>query len=111
GVAPYLNQVELHPNFPQEELRTYHEEHGIITQAWRPLGSGRELFEDPVVQEVARAPQVTPGQAVLRWHVELGVVPLPRSSSRARQRENLDVLGFSLTAEEVAAITTLGRPD
>ncbi len=111
GVTPALNQLELHPRFPQEEMRAVHERLGILTQAWSPLGKREAPFEEEAVAAAAATHDVTPGQVVLRWHVQLGSMPLPKSATPARQRENLDVTGFALTDDEVAAITALGRPD
>ncbi|WP_299538905.1 aldo/keto reductase [uncultured Streptomyces sp.] len=104
GVLPAVNQIELHPLLPQAELRAFHESKGIVTEAWSPLARGREVLEDPATVAAARAHGVTPGQVVLRWHTQLGVVPIPKSADPGRQRENLDLFGFTLTAEELAAI-------
>ena len=109
GIVPVVNQVELHPYFPQEELRAFHDAHDIRTVSWSPLAKRTELLQEPVVVEVAAAHGVTPAQAVLRWHVELEAVPIPKSSDAARRRENLDIFGFSLTTEEVDAISALSR--
>ncbi|MGH3706276.1 MAG: aldo/keto reductase [Agromyces sp.] len=109
GIVPVVNQVELHPYFPQAELRAFHDEHDIRTMSWSPLAKRTELLQEPVVAAVAAAHGVTPAQAVLRWHVELEAVPIPKSSDAARRRENLDVFGFSLTTEEVDAISALSR--
>lgn len=111
GVMPAVNQVELHPFFPQVELRAFHGEHGIVTEAWSPLGKAAPVKEAGPVVAAARAHGVTAAQVVLRWHVQLGVVPIPKSGDPGRQRENLDLWGFELTEAEVAAITALGRPD
>lgn len=111
GVTPVLSQVELHPLFPQEPLRAVHERLGILTEAWSPLGKRNAPFAADPVAAAAEAHGVTPAQAILRWHVQLGVVPLPKSSDPARQRSNLDVLGFELSPDEMAAITALGRAD
>ncbi|MDT0306603.1 aldo/keto reductase [Streptomyces sp. DSM 44917] len=108
GVLPAVNQVELHPLLPQEELRAFHAKHGIVTESWSPLGRGSELLKDAAIGRVARAHGVTPAQAVLRWHVQLGAVPVPKSANPARQRENLDVFGFALTEAELEAVA--GRP-
>jgi 2,5-diketo-D-gluconate reductase A len=107
GVAPAVNQVELHPYFPQAELRRFHEEHGIVTESWSPLAKRRDLAAEPVVSQVAEAHGVTPMQAVLRWHIEIGALPIPKSGDAGRQRTNLDVFGFELTADEVDAISAL----
>ncbi len=110
GVVPEVNQVELHPRFPQEEQLAYDREHGIITQGWSPLGRG-ELLDEPEIVRVAEAHGATPGQVILAWAIARGVVPLPKSSSPERQRENLGALDVRLSDDDVAAITALGRPD
>ncbi|MEU8651651.1 aldo/keto reductase [Streptomyces sp. NPDC048737] len=104
GALPAVNQIELHPLFPQDALRAFHESKGIVTESWSPLGRGSALLEDPAVVSVAEAHGVTPGQAVLRWHLQLGAVPIPKSSDPERQRANLDVSGFELGAAQMAAI-------
>jgi len=111
GVTPVVNQVELHPLFPQERLRAVHERLGIVTEAWSPLGKRNAPFAADPVAAAAEAHGVTPAQAILRWQVQLGVVPLPKSADPERQRGNIDVFGFELTQDEVAAITALGRED
>jgi 2,5-diketo-D-gluconate reductase A len=109
GVAPAVNQVELHPYFPQAALRAVHTERGIVTESWSPLAKQSELMTEAPVLAAAEAHGVTPGQVVLRWHVQLGAVPVPKSGDADRQRENLDVFGFELTSDEVAAISGLER--
>jgi 2,5-diketo-D-gluconate reductase A len=104
GVLPSVNQIELHPLFPQDALRAFHEAKGVRTQSWSPLGRGSALLDDPAVVSVAEALGVTPGQVVLRWHLQLGAVPIPKSSSPERQRANLDVFGFELGPAQMAAI-------
>lgn len=104
GVLPSVNQIELHPLFPQAELRAFHADRGIVTESWSPLGRGTDLLDDPVVGTVAEALQVTPGQVVLRWHVQLGAVPIPKSGDPGRQRANLDVFGFELSPAQMTAI-------
>ncbi|WP_328864819.1 aldo/keto reductase [Streptomyces sp. NBC_00304] len=104
GVLPAVNQIEMHPRLPQEELRAVHAAKGIVTESWSPLGRGRDLLADPGPVAVARAHGVTPGQAVLRWHTQLGAVPIPKSADPGRQRENLDLFGFELTAGELERI-------
>ncbi|MBV9830664.1 MAG: aldo/keto reductase [Marmoricola sp.] len=111
GVTPSVNQVELHPRFPQEEMRRVHEELGIRTEAWSPLGKRNAPYDEPAVTRAAERLGVSPGQVILRWHVQLGSLPIPKSGDPERQRQNLDVFGFELTDDEVAAITALGRPD
>ncbi|MEV0916451.1 aldo/keto reductase [Streptomyces sp. NPDC049967] len=104
GVLPAVNQIEMHPRLPQEELRAVHAAKGIVTESWSPLGRGRDLLADPGPVSVAQAHGVTPGQAVLRWHTQLGAVPIPKSADPGRQRENLDLFGFELTAGELERI-------
>ena len=111
GVVPVVNQIELHPLFPQERMRETHDELGIRTQAWSPLGKRNAPFGADPVAAAAEAHGVTPAQAILRWHVQLGVLPLPKSADPERQRANLDVFGFELTDDEVAAISGLARED
>jgi 2,5-diketo-D-gluconate reductase A len=111
GIRPAVNQIELHPYFPQEEQLAAHKELGIVTEAWSPLGERSAVREDPVIGEIARAHGVSPAQAVLRWHLQRGVLPIPKSADPVRQADNLDVFGFELTEGEVEVITALGRPD
>ncbi|MFF0155723.1 aldo/keto reductase [Micromonospora sp. NPDC005203] len=111
GVAPVVNQIEVHPYFPQQEAIDYHREHGILVQGWSPLGRGNDLREHPVVVEIATAHGVSPAQTILAWHVARQVIPLPKAASPQRQVENLDVFDIKLTDGEVEAITALGRPD
>ncbi|WP_189218607.1 MULTISPECIES: aldo/keto reductase [Streptomyces] len=109
GVLPAVNQIELHPLLPQDELRAFHADKGIVTESWSPLGRGGDLLEDPAIGRIAEAHGVTPGQVVLRWHVQLGAVPVPKSASPERQRQNLDVFGFELDADEVRAVADRTR--
>jgi len=111
GVVPAINQVELHPRFPQERMRKVHERLGVRTEAWSPMGKRRAPLEEDAVTSAAAAHGVSPGQVILRWHVQLGSLPIPKSADPARQAQNLDVFGFELTGEEVAAITALGEDD
>jgi diketogulonate reductase-like aldo/keto reductase len=111
GVTPAVNQVEIHPRFPQEELVAAHERLGIVTESWSPLGKGSvDLGAEPIAGPAARH-GVTAGQVVLRWHLQRGLLPLPKSQSPERQRENLDVFGFELSEAEMAAITAMGVRD
>jgi len=109
GVTPAVNQVEMHPYFPQAALRAFHVAHGIRTESWSPLARRSDLLSEQVVQDVAAAHGVTPTQAVLRWHTQLGSTPIPKSATPARQIENADVFGFTLTDAEIAAISGLER--
>lgn len=110
GVTPAVNQVELHPLFPQEQMRAVNERLGIRTESWSPLGKRQAPFAEPAVTGPAQRLGVSPAQVVLRWQVQLGAVPIPKSATPERQRANLDVFGFELTEEEMTAITALGRP-
>ena len=109
GVTPVVNQVEMHPYFPQAELRAFHTAQGIRTESWSPLARRTDLLAEEVVQQVAAAHGVTPTQAVLRWHVQLGSTPIPKSARPARLVENADVFGFTLTDAELAALSGLER--
>lgn len=111
GVRPVVNQIELHPYFPQEEQLAYHLEHGIITEAWSPLGRAKALLEEPVIVEVAAAHDISPAQTVLAWHVARESVAIPKASSLEHQRANLAAASVVLDDAEVAAITALGRAD
>ncbi|WP_367325490.1 aldo/keto reductase [Streptomyces sp. HUAS ZL42] len=104
GVLPSVNQIELHPHFPQDDLRAFHDNKGIRTESWSPLGCGRRLLDDPAVVATAEALGVTPAQVVLRWHTQLGALPIPKSASPERQRENLDIFGFELEIARMRAI-------
>lgn len=111
GVLPAVNQVELHPYFPQSDLLAFHQDQDIRTEAWSPLGKAAAPYNEPSIVEIARRHDVSPAQAVLRWHIQRGVVPIPKSANPERQRENLDVFGFELDPSEVETITSFGRSD
>jgi 2,5-diketo-D-gluconate reductase A len=106
GVTPAINQVELHPYFQQTGLRREHEQLGIVTEAWSPLGQGLEL-EDPALVAIAEAHAKTPAQAIIRWHLQIGNVVIPKSVTPARIEENFDVFDFELSNEEMEAIREL----
>ncbi|PRB11443.1 2,5-diketo-D-gluconic acid reductase [Microbacterium sp. MYb72] len=111
GVRPVVNQIEVHPYFPQTEQLAYHREHGILTQAWSPLGKGSALLSEPVVVEVAAAHGISAAQAVLAWHVTRETVAIPMATSLEHQTANLAAGSVVLDAAEVEAITALGRQD
>jgi diketogulonate reductase-like aldo/keto reductase len=111
GVTPAVNQIELHPAFPQVQMRAANEARGVVTESWSPLGKRQARYDEPAVADPARTHGVTPGQVILRWQLQIGALPVPKSADPERQRQNLDLFNFELTAEEVAAITALGRPD
>jgi 2,5-diketo-D-gluconate reductase A len=106
GVTPAINQVELHPHFQQVGLRREHERLGILTEAWSPLGQGLEL-EDPVIVEIAQEHSKTPAQTIIRWHLQLGNVVIPKSVTPSRIGENFDVFGFELSDEQMQAIDAI----
>ncbi|MFB8210859.1 MULTISPECIES: aldo/keto reductase [unclassified Streptomyces] len=107
SVVPVLNQIELHPQLQQAESRALHAQHGILTEAWSPLGSGKGLLEVPTVLAVARKHNRTPAQAVLRWHLQTGNVVIPKSVTPSRIAENIDVFDFELDADDLAAFAAL----
>jgi 2,5-diketo-D-gluconate reductase A len=111
GVTPAVNQIELHPYFPQVRMREVNASLGIQTESWSPLGKRSAPFDEGPVADAAQAHGVTPAQVVLRWQLQVGSLPLPKSATPQRQRENLDVFGFELKDAEVEAITGLGRAD
>ncbi|MEO9222053.1 MAG: aldo/keto reductase [Mycobacteriaceae bacterium] len=111
GVTPAVNQIEVHPYFPQTYMREVNRCLGILTESWSPLGKRSAPFAERPVAEAAVVHDVTPGQVILRWQLQLGAFPLPKSATPQRQRENLDVYGFHLSEAEVEAITALARPD
>jgi 2,5-diketo-D-gluconate reductase A len=108
GTGPAVNQIELHPALQQAELREFDARHGIVTEAWSPLGKGR-LLSDPVIGEIADASGRTPAQVVLRWHIQLGNVVIPKSVTPSRIEENFHVFDFELDAEQMTAIAGLDR--
>ena len=105
GVTPAVNQIELHPEFPQEDLREFHQQHGILTESWGPLGQGKGLLENPQIVEVAQRKERTPAQVVLRWHVQLGCVVIPKSVNPDRIRENINIFDFELDDADMAEIS------
>ncbi len=110
GVAPVLNQIELHPRFQQRALREAHAARGIVTESWSPLGQG-QLLSDPVIGAIAAKHRRTPAQVIVRWHLDNGLVVIPKSVTPSRIRENVDVTGFRLDAADLAAIAGLDAAD
>ncbi|GAA2091306.1 aldo/keto reductase [Kitasatospora saccharophila] len=108
GLVPAVNQVELHPGLQQAELRAFHAAHGIATEAWSPLAQGAVL-DDPAITAIAERTGKSPAQVVLRWHLQLGNLVIPKSVTPARIRQNLDVFDFALTDEDTAAIAATDR--
>jgi 2,5-diketo-D-gluconate reductase A len=109
GEAPVLNQIELHPRFQQTELRAFHSRHNIATESWSPLGQGK-LLDDPTLAAIARKHQKTPAQVVLRWHLDSGLITIPKSVTPARIAENFHVFDFTLDGDDMAKIAALDDP-
>jgi 2,5-diketo-D-gluconate reductase A len=107
GTVPAVNQIELHPQFPQAALRAYHAEHGIATEAWSPIGQGGELLQDGRLRALADEHGRSPAQVVLRWHIQLGNIVFPKSVTPERIRENIDVFDFALSADDMAVLDGL----
>lgn len=111
GVTPSVNQIEIHPYWVNDERVQENAKRGIVTEAWSPLGRGSSALSEPIVVKLAEKYQKNPGQILLRWHLQRGIVPLPKSTNLNHQRANLDVFDFELTDDEVKAINTLNRQD
>jgi diketogulonate reductase-like aldo/keto reductase len=109
-VPPAVNQIELHPGLPQDELRAYHAEHDIVTEAWSPIGQGQGLLDDPTIGAIASRIGKSPAQTVLRWHLQLGNIVIPKSVTPERIRDNLAITDFELSAEDMAALSDLSGP-
>ncbi|MFF3276174.1 aldo/keto reductase [Streptomyces chrestomyceticus] len=107
SVVPAVNQVELHPQLQQSELRAFHARHNIATEAWSPLGQGKDLLKNTTVTGLAEKYGRTPAQIVLRWHLQLGNVVIPKSVTPSRIKENIDVFGFELDDADMSALAAL----
>lgn len=110
GVVPVLNQIELHPRFQQRTLRDFHARHGIATQSWSPLGQGT-LLDDAVITAIGRKHGRTPAQVIIRWHLDNGLIAIPKSVTPSRIAENFNVFSFRLDADDRSAIAALDTPD
>lgn len=112
GVTPAVNQIELHPRFQQGASRDWHQQHGIVTESYSPLGGkGTKLLEDPVITSIGKRHAKSPAQVIVRWHLQLDLVVLPKSSKLERAVQNLDVWDFVLDEDDMSAIAGLDRPD
>ena len=109
GVAPHVNQIQLNPWIVRAAERRFDAGHGIVTESWAPIGKGGDLLAEPAVVRAARRHGKTPAQVVLRWHLQLGLVAIPKTANPRRLVENLDVFDFALDADEMAEITALDR--
>jgi 2,5-diketo-D-gluconate reductase A len=107
GTVPAVNQIELHPHLQQGESRAFHAEHGIATEAWSPLGQGKDLLDEPALKSLAGKYGKSPAQVVLRWHLQTGNVVIPKSVTPSRIRENIDVFDFELETSEMEQIAGL----
>ncbi|MEV0368805.1 aldo/keto reductase [Streptomyces sp. NPDC050636] len=107
SVVPAVNQIELHPQLQQADSRALHARHGIATEGWSPLGQGKGLLEVPAIVAIAQKHGRTPAQVVLRWHLQLGNVVIPKSVTPSRIQENIDVFGFELDDADLSAIAAL----
>ena len=110
GVTPAVNQIELHPSFQQRDMRAADERLGVLTQSWSPLGQAKSL-DDPTLKRVADKHGKTPAQVVIRWHLDLGLIVIPKSSNPQRLRENLDVFDFCLDGDDLGQLEALDRED
>ncbi|MFD1539637.1 aldo/keto reductase [Nonomuraea guangzhouensis] len=110
-ITPSINQIELHPYFQQRRMREFHEANGILTEAWSPLGQGQGLLGDPALAVLSEKYGKTPAQIVLRWHIQLGNVVIPKSVTPARIKENFGVFDFVLDAEDMTAIGAMNTTD
>jgi 2,5-diketo-D-gluconate reductase A len=106
GIVPAVNQIELHPWLPQREARAFHDANGIVTEAWSPLARGG-ILNNPALDRIAGKHGVSPAQVVIRWHLHLGNVVIPKSATPARIDENIDVFGFELDESDLAGIASL----
>lgn len=110
GVTPALNQIQLHPRFQQRAMRAKHDRLGIVTQSWSPLGQG-QLLADPAIGAIAARHDKSPAQIIIRWHLDMGFVVIPKSVTPSRIVENFDVFDFTLSDEDKTAIAGLDAPD
>ncbi len=111
GVMPVVNQIELHPYFNQKEMIQFHQQKGILTQAWSPLGRDNGVMEETILRQLAEKYDKTPAQIILKWHIQNGVMPIPKATSSQRQKENLNVFNFYITDEDIQLINQLTKKD
>jgi 2,5-diketo-D-gluconate reductase A len=110
GVTPAINQIQLHPRFQQKAMRDMHAKLGVVTESWSPLGQGK-LLADPVIADIAKRHGKSPAQVIIRWHLDLGLVVIPKSVTPSRIVENFNVFDFTLSDEDKAAIKGLDAAD
>lgn len=109
GVKPVINQIELHPDFQQKEQRAYHEAQGIVTESWSPLGQGK-MLKDPIISAIAAKHGRTPAQVIIRWHLDSGLVVIPKSANPERIAQNFEVFDFQLDGDDLKQIEGLDDP-
>ena len=109
GVKPSINQIELHPYFNQESQLAWHKEHEIVTESWSPLGRGNNILKEENISKIAKAHNKTASQVVLRWHTQLGAIPIPKATSKEHQYDNLNIFDFELSDEEMRSIGELTK--
>ncbi|MEK4140135.1 aldo/keto reductase [Paenibacillus sp. FSL L8-0333] len=110
GVAPSMNQIELHPHFNQEEQRAWNKEHGIVIESWSPLGRASSVLENEEIAEIGKVHNKSISQVILRWHIQLVAIPIPKASSLEHQRDNLNIFDFELSEAEMTVISALTSP-
>lgn len=111
GIYPSVNQIELHPYYNQEEQRAWNEKHGILTESWSPLGRGNGILDQEEINRIAKSHDKSVSQVVLRWHIQLGAVPIPKANSRKHQYDNLNVFDFVLSEDEMEVISSFTKED
>ncbi|MFT8329761.1 MAG: aldo/keto reductase [Oenococcus oeni] len=111
GVTPAVNQIEVHPYWVQEDMLAANKSRGIVSEAWSPLGRGSAALKEDIIKNLADKYGKNTGQIILRWHIQRGIIPLPKSSSLIHQRSNIDIFDFSLTSSEIEQINALNRSD
>nr|WP_211321975.1 aldo/keto reductase [Companilactobacillus formosensis] len=111
GVMPSVNQIELHPYFNQESMRKFDADNDIVTMDWSPLGRASSVLQDEVLIKLSKKYNKTVGQMILRWELQLKTIPIPKSASPIRQRENMNIFDFEISAEDMRQINALTKPD
>lgn len=111
GIMPSVNQIELHPYFNQEPMRQFDADNGIVTMDWSPLGRASSLLQDELLVKLSKKYKKTVGQMILRWELQLNTIPIPKSASPVRQRENMDIFDFEISEEDMRQINGLTKPN
>lgn len=109
GVAPSVNQIELHPHFVQQEQREWQKRYDIVTESWSPLGRASNVLQEPAIEAIAQRSKKTVAQVILRWHYQLGLISVPKATSVERQKENIEIFDFTLTDDEMTTISSLSH--